>query len=59
MADQCFTNESELETDAIHFCVEPSRRYISLAEVDSGGLHIMLNVEQARQLREWLDKVIP
>lgn len=58
-SEERFRNEYEFETDEVHFCVMPTRSYISLAEQDSGGLHVMFNIKQARALREWLDKVLP
>lgn len=57
--EEHFRNEYELETDEVHFCVIPTLRYVSLAEKDTDGLHVMLNVPQARALRDWLNKVLP
>ena len=56
-----FRNECELETDEIHFCVAPSRNWINLSHAwdSENDDSITLNVKQARQLRAWLDTVIP
>lgn len=58
---ETFLNEVEHETKKFHFCVIPTNRKISLAYAWDFGddSNLMLNVDEARQLREWLDKVIP
>lgn len=56
-----FNPECELETDEIHFCVVPTGDYINLSHAwDSENDDcIILTLKQARQLRMWLDTVIP
>lgn len=61
MAEELFKNEYELETREIHFCVQPTRTRICLSHAWNVGDDdkILLTLKQARQLRTWLDTVIP